>query len=188
MTVKERFLEIYRAQIKRKGSEELLDWICESDFFSAPASSRFHLSREGGLCEHSLHVYQRLYDDLHDTVSGETIAICGLLHDLCKVHFYKPERKSRKTGRILPNGKPEWEDYMGYAIDDQFPYGHGEKSAYIITQFMTLTREEAMAIRWHMGGFDMGGNQTLSDAFGRYPLILHVHVADLLATYEDERE
>ena len=99
--------------------------------------------------------------------------------------------RARKTGRLLPNGKPEWEDYMGYEIDDHLPYGHGEKSVYIISGFMKLTREEAMAIRWHMGGFDeavKGGSYAMNDAWDMYPLAVLVHLADQLATHFDEKE
>jgi hypothetical protein len=120
-----------------------------------------------------------------DATLRESIAICGLLHDVCKANFYKPETRNRK------NSHGKWEAYKAYAIDDQLPFGHGEKSVYIINSFMKLTREEAMAIRWHMGAFDdavKGGCNALSKAFSLYPLAVMLHTADLQATYLDEME
>ena len=128
--MEDRFVEIYKKYIKRAGAEDLLAYLEKSDFFKAPASSRYHLSVPGGLCQHSVNVYEHLRDQyLHYLEKNpeftgltpeqeETIAICGLLHDLCKISYYVPVKKSRKTGKLLPNGKPEWEDYTGYDVDD----------------------------------------------------------------------
>lgn len=192
--MKDEFLKIYHENIKRPGAEEFLKWLESTDFFSAPASTRFHLAQPGGLVEHSVHVYERLkklysvekYGDLSDVTvfpEAETIAICGLLHDTCKANFYGVEMRNRK------NEQGQWEKYPFYVVNDQLPYGHGEKSVYIISSFMKLSREEAMAIRWHMGGFDesvKGGNYAMSDAFSKFPLAVLLHVADLQATYLDE--
>lgn len=194
--MKDEFLRIYHENIKRPGAEEFLKWLESTDFFSAPASTRFHLARPGGLVEHSVHVYERLkklysvekYGDLSDVAvfpEAETIAICGLLHDTCKANFYGVEMRNRK------NEQGQWEKYPFYVVNDQLPYGHGEKSVYIISSFMKLTREEAMAIRWHMGGFDesvKGGSHAMSDAFSQFPLAVLLHVADLQASYLDESE
>lgn len=198
--MKEKFIEIYRKHITRPGSEDLLAYLEKSDFFTAPASGRFHLSIPGGLCQHSINVYEQLRDQyLHFLMKNpefaeltadqeETIAICGLLHDLCKINFYVPVKKSRKTGKNMPNGKPEWEDYWGYDIEDKLPYGHGEKSVYIASGFMRLTREEAFAIRYHMGAWQEGEARNAGSAFEMYPLALYTHIADMLATNIDEKE
>ncbi len=196
--MKEKFLEIYRENISRPGADKLLAWLETTDFFTAPASTRFHLSRPGGLVEHSIHVYERLSNLVADeegypgstfgedfTISDETIAICGLLHDICKANFYTVEMRNRK------NEQGQWEKYPFYVVDDQLPYGHGEKSVYIISGFMKLTREEAMAIRWHMGFSDTdfkGGGFSVGNAFGKFPLAVLTHIADLQATYLDEAE
>ena len=196
--MKEKFLEIYRKNITRPGADKLLAWLETTDFFTAPASTRFHLSRPGGLVDHSVHVYERLDNLVTDeegypgstfgedfTISDETIAICGLLHDICKANFYTVEMRNRK------NEQGQWEKYPFYVVDDQLPYGHGEKSVYIISGFMKLTREEAMAIRWHMGFSDTdfkGGGFSVGNAFGKFPLAVHTHIADLQATYLDEAE
>lgn len=217
--MKEKFLEIYRENINRPGSEEFLKWLESTDFFEAPASTRFHLARPGGLVEHSVHVYERLRNlYINERIMGgleaeaysltdqqeEIIAICGLLHDICKVNCYAQEPKNQKTydpEKVAAAQKWQikhdalgdfiWETVMGYRYDDQIPYGHGEKSVYIISGFMRLSREEAMAIRWHMGGFDdsvKGGAGVMSGAFGKFPLAVLTHIADLQVTYLDEVE
>lgn len=202
--MKEKFLRIYTGYITRPGSDKLLDWLRKSDFFTAPASTRYHLAEPGGLVAHSVHVYERLRylyqkekiyqklekdhvidakDSEQNDAEEETIAICGLLHDLCKVNFYVPGTrnvKNEKTG--------QWEKVPCYTIDDQLPYGHGEKSVYIISGFMRLSREEAMAIRFHMGAWQDGEKQNAGAAFGMYKLAVLTHLADMQATYLDESE
>ena len=206
--MKEKFLEIYRENITRPGAEEFLKWLESTDFFTAPASPRFHLSHPGGLVEHSVHVYERLsalkesewnfHPDMD--LSDESIAIVGLLHDVCKVGVYQQEPKNQKTydpGKVAVADKRQvkhdsigdfvWETVLGYKFDDPIPYGHGEKSVYIISSFMKLTREEAMAIRWHMGP-DGDGWRTVGNAYSLFPLAVLTHIADLQATYLDEAE
>lgn len=192
--MKDQFLSIYREHITRPGADKLLSWLESTDFFTAPASTRFHLSRSGGLVEQSVHVYKRLelLCDVENKISNgrvlfspETIAVCGLLHDVCKANFYGVEMRNRK------NELGQWEKYPFYVVDDQLPYGHGEKSVYIISSFMKLTREESMAIRWHMGFSDndfKAGGYTVGNAFDKSPLALLTHIADLQATYLDENE
>ena len=195
--MKEQFIEIFKRNIVRPGSDKLLAWLETTDFFEAPASTRFHLSRPGGLVEHSVHVYDRLRalfiaeKERIDRCAGitseedETIAICGLLHDICKANFYGVEMRNRK------NEQGQWEKYPFYVVNDQLPYGHGEKSVYIISGFMKLTREEAMAIRWHMGFSDndfKAGGHSVGNAFEKFPLALLTHMADLQATYLDEAD
>lgn len=206
-SIKEQFISIYNNNIHREGADKLLDFLQKTEFFNMPASTRFHLSRPGGLAEHSIDTYIRLSQlyILYKTQpvpdmppeepcdltaeEKETIAIVGLLHDLCKYDCYEAVLKSRKTGRLLGNGKPEWEDYMGYGpAEDAMPYGHGEESVYIIQSFMKLKREEAMAIRWHMGFSDVSfpRERTVGKAFDRYPLAVLAHMADLFASHIDE--
>lgn len=121
---------------------------------------------------------------LFDNVSEENIAVAALLHDLCKIDYYKISQRNQKnevTG--------QWEKVDYYSIDEALPYGHGEKSVYIISGFMRLERKEAMAINWHMGGFDkrvVGGDFSLSKAFEQYPFATLVHIADIMSTYFDE--
>lgn len=196
--MKDRFIEIYRDKITRAGADKLLNWIESTDFFEAPASTRFHLARPGGLVEHSIRVYARLRElfsfekdrnndgptELYPE-EEETIAVCGLLHDICKANFYDVEMRNRK------NAQGQWEQYPFYVVNDQLPYGHGEKSVYIASGFMKLSREEAMAIRWHMGAFDdsvKGGSYAMGGAFEKFPLALLLHIADMQATYLDEVE
>jgi hypothetical protein len=182
IAMRENFIHIYREYITREGADELLNWLRESDFFTAPASTRYHGAHEGGLVEHSVNVFFRLSAM---RTSDETSAIVALLHDVCKANFYTIYYRNKK------NEHGVWERVPYYAINDTFPYGHGEKSVYIISQFMKLTEEEAMAIRWHMGGFDesvKGGSYALSGAWEKYPLGVLLHCADLQASYLDENK
>ena len=178
---KERFIEAYTTAISRQGSKELLDWMLKTDFFTAPASSKFHSAYEGGLCDHSLNVYNAMIDRYNDGKPDESFAIVALLHYLCKAQFYKlgsRNVKNETTGA--------WEKVPFYTIDDKFPFGHGEKSVFLIERFMRLKVEEAIAIRWHMGGFDdaaRGGSFAINGAFERYPLAVKLHISDIEATY-----
>ena len=187
------FKKLCKELITREGISELVDYLdSNTDFFYAPCSTRFHLSVEGGLAEHSLNVYElfnTLCEKFYPDFSEESRAICALFHDLCKYHCYDPVKKSRKTGKLLPNGKPEWEDYMGYDFVEEFPYGHGEKSVYLLQKFIKLSDDEAMTIRWHMGFSDAsfkGGMQTVSNAMKLYPTIALLHSADIIATSQEE--
>ena len=178
MSVKDDFLKIYTESIHRDGADKLLEWLKGSDFFTAPASAKYHGNHEGGLCEHSLNVWHRLSQECD--ASAETIAICGLLHDVCKVNFY-----TASTRNVKNESTGQWEKQLFYKVDDKVPYGHGEKSVYIISGFMRLTREEAFAIRFHMGDY---ADKNTPKAFSMFPLALMLHIADLEATFIDEKE
>lgn len=199
MDKKAEFLKIWTERVRRDYADNLLAWLeRETDFFEAPASTRHHGARPGGLLEHSLNVYHRLrtiYMMEHerpDLPSGiaeeaeETIAICALLHDVCKVNCYHVETKRRKnpeTGR--------WEDFQGYAFRDPLPLGHGEKSLYLIQRHMDLEPEEALAIRWHMGAYDNAAKadpRALSAAMAATPWVWRLQEADMCAAWVDERE
>jgi hypothetical protein len=183
------FREIY-AQIKRDGAAELLKYLETTDFFRAPASTKFHGNTAGGLCEHCVRVHARFlkmceaeYGAEYVQKNAESLAVIALLHDLCKVNCYHVEQRNQKV-----NG--EWVQKPFYAFDDPLPYGHGEKSVYVIGGFMRLTREEAMCINWHMGGFDarnLDGKFTVAGAFHLFPLSLVFHCADLMTSYLDEK-
>lgn len=184
MTYKEEFIQIYQENIKRQGSKELLDWLLRTDFFTAPASTKYHCACESGLIMHSISVYkvmmEKHFDEQADSV--ESFAICALLHDLCKAQFYKVSTrnvKNEETGA--------WEKQPFYMVEDTFPYGHGEKSVFLIERFMRLKVEEAVAIRWHMGGFEDGGGFSMSLAYEKYPIAVKLHLADLESTYLREK-
>ncbi len=187
MTNKEEFLQIYNEYVKRQGSQEFLDWLLKTDFFTAPASTKYHGACEGGLLLHSLNVYktlrERYFEEGKD--SEESFAICALLHDLCKAQFYKVSTRNVKN-----DVTGQWEKVPYYTVEDAFPYGHGEKSVFLIERFMRLKTSEAMAIRWHMGGFDdsaRGGSFAISLAYEKYPLAVKLHLADLESTYLKEK-
>lgn len=181
------FCEIYNRCITRENSDKFLAWLKTTDFFTAPASTKFHLSCPHGLVIHSLNVYRVMRERyFEEGDSEESFALCALLHDVCKAQFYKVSTRNVKnevTGA--------WEKKPYYMVEDAFPYGHGEKSVYLIERFVRLKTQEAVAVRWHMGGFDesvRGGSFALNGAFDKYPLAVKLHLSDLEATYLRERE
>lgn len=191
MTAKEEFISIYNEKIKRQGADKLLDYLTnKSDFFTAPSSTRFHGAFEGGLVQHSLNVYHCLKNYLERprvkeiygmNYSDETIAIVSLLHDLCKVNFYTVDYRNAK------NADGVWEKVPYYTINDTMPYGHGEKSVYIISGYLygegRLSREEAFAIRYHMGFSGNEDKNSIGKALEMYPLAFALSVADMEASY-----
>lgn len=172
--------------IKRKGIEELLGYLVDkTDFFTAPASTQYHDSEEGGLVIHSLSVYdvaKELNDLLNVEADAESIAICALFHDICKANFYIKEIRNKKID-------DKWVGVEVWAVKDQLPMGHGEKSVYLINKYMQLTDEEALAIRWHLGGFDTAVHFSYpygtpsKQAFRENKLVALIAMADLGAAY-----
>lgn len=187
MEYKQKFIEIYQKNISRDGSKKFLEWLEKTDFFTAPASTKFHGACECGLVMHSINVYEVLLEKFFSPEEDnlESFTICSLLHDVCKAQFYKVSTRNIKnelTG--------VWEKHPYYMIDDVFPYGHGEKSVFLIERFMKLKTEEAVAIRWHMGGFDdtaRAGGFQISQAYEKYPFAVKLHLADVEATYLREK-
>lgn len=184
---KEEFIRVFRENITREGSERFLEWLSKTDFFTAPASSKFHCACEGGLAMHSLSVYRTMREKHFEegVDSEESFAITALLHDVCKAQFYKVSMRNVKNDET-----GQWEKKPFYTIEDMFPYGHGEKSVFLIERFMRLRTQEAVAIRWHMGGFDeaaRGGSFAVSQAYDKYPLAVKLHLADLESTYLREK-
>lgn len=186
MDNKERFLQIYKDLITREGSDKLLEYLEKSDFFTAPASTRFHGSYPGGLVEHSLNVYDCLKDYMSRPrvqevykveASDESIAIVALLHDLCKVNCYRPGIRNVKGADGV------WQQVPNYDYVDNLPYGHGEKSVYIINGFIRLTRDEAFAIRFHMGFSGTEDKRMISDSMEKFPLTMALVTADMEATF-----
>lgn len=189
---KAEFIRIYKDNITREGSEKLLDFLTNrSDFFAAPASTRFHSNFFGGLCEHSVKAYFRFVQNLEneyegeweEKISPESVAIIALLHDICKADTYVTEYRNVKKDGV-------WTQVPYYTTEDKLPYGHGEKSVYMLSGFMKINREEAMAINWHMGAFDqrvLGGSYALSQAFAQFPIAMLFHISDMQTTYLDER-
>lgn len=172
--MKEEFIDLLK-QIDREGMDNLIDFLNRSDFFEAPASTRFHGCYKGGLLEHSMKVYEILKTKTEDT---DSVKIIALLHDICKANFYKVDYRNAK------NEQGVWEKVPYYTVDDTIPYGHGEKSVMMLSEFIKLTPEEKYAIRWHMGFTEPKElYTTIGQAYKKYPIALLVHEADLEATY-----
>lgn len=196
---KARYIKILRENLAEypesegyPGVEALIEYLMKSDFFEAPASTRYHMSEAGGLCKHSLNVYERLIREVeseygsvnNSPYSLSTITIVSLLHDLCKVNFYKVSSRNVKNEET---GK--WEKVPYYAIEDQLPIPHSFKSQYIARSYLKLTRVESLAIMSHMGAFDStvkGGDSSIMKIFEQCPLAFLLHVADMKATNLDE--
>ena len=188
MSGKAEFIEVFRENIHREGADALLDYLeNKSDFFTCPASARYHGSYAGGLCDHSLNVYHCLKDYLaRERVAelygieadDESVAIAALLHDLCKIGCYKAGSRNVKN-----EATGAWEKVPTFFFEDPLPYGHGEKSVYIISGFMKLKREEAMAIRWHMGFSGTEDTRMVGQALMQYPLAFALATADMEASY-----
>ena len=190
---KQRFIDIFTKYVTRPGADKLLDYLeNKCDFFTAPASTRFHCAYEGGLCEHSLNVYDCLKSYLETDraketfgleFSDESIAIAALLHDVCKIDTYKVSMRNVKDDKT-----GVWTKVPYYEYNDTLPYGHGEKSVYIVSGFMRLTRDEAMAIRWHMGFSGTEDQKLVGNALHQYPLALALMIADCEASsFVEER-
>ena len=187
MGYQEDFCSLLSSQVQRHGVDKLLEWLAGTDFFRAPASTRFHGACEQGLVMHSLNVYKaymdRFYEEGVDNL--ESVTLCTLLHDLCKANYYKAGTRNVKN-----EATGQWEKVPTFKEEDQFPFGHGEKSVFLIERFVRLKPAEAVAIRWHMGGFDdaaRGGSWAISQAYDAYPMAVKLHMADLTATYLMEK-
>ena len=191
------FLAVYRNTIGRNGKDSLEYWLDnETDFFTAPASSKNHLAQPGGLVIHSLNVYKRLLEITARDVFGgtdgallaedvvETVAILGLLHDVCKAGVY------HQTDPFKAAAEGKLATMALYEFRDPFPLGHGEKSLFLITRHLALTEEEALAIRWHMGAYDdavKGGSRSMTEAMNLTPWVWRLQEADMCAAWIDER-
>lgn len=202
----EEFENLYTKYIlPRDGGDKLLEFIRKSDFYTAPASTRFHLSEEGGLLQHSLNVYHCLMNKSSNPLWAETIkpekydtvAVVALLHDLCKTFFYDKELKNTKSydpevvasfngNGVKHDAKGDyvWTMAEAYTYNNKFPLGHGAKSVFFIQQFMKLTIEEIACIYWHMGAYcDKDSWNELGQAYEKYPLALALHEADMEASH-----
>lgn len=196
----ERF-ENEMAKVKRPGVDKLMEYIRKSDFYTAPASTKYHLACESGLLQHSLNVLDALrtilvYSKADNTwqyqvagkvpaiIPDDSVIIMALLHDICKTYFYGTSMrnvKNEKTGK--------WEKAPYYTIDDKMPLGHGAKSAMIIKTYMELTNMEMYAIWWHMGFNGEKENDTcVGAAIEKYPAVLALHTADMQASKIMESE
>lgn len=179
---KEDFISMYSMYVHREGADKLLEWLEESSFFSDPASTKYHGAYEGGLCEHSVNVFEELirllkaYPEIK--VTAETAAIVALLHDVCKIGCYKQELRNKKVNNV-------WVQQPTYVFQEDFPFGgHGSKSVYLIQKYFPLTDEEAVAINCHMGAWDRTpSDYGVGNAYERYSLAWLLHVADESATY-----
>lgn len=185
MENKERFISLL-SSTGREGVQQLLDWLETTDFYTAPASTQYHGAYKGGLLQHSLNVYDEAvrlaaaYPEIE--TREESIIICSLLHDLCKVNMYVTEKRNRK------NEHGQWESYDAFTIKESFCFGgHGSKSVYLAHHFINLSPVEAVAINCHMSSWEEGKARDAGKAFEQFPFAWLIHTADEAATYIKER-
>lgn len=182
----DQFVNTVHNEIHRDGIEKLLSWLETTDFYTAPASAKYHSCFPGGLCLHSLNVHKRIITKVSagDGIDRESLAIVSLFHDLCKANFYKQDLRNTKDER------GQWIKVPYYTFDDQFPLGHGEKSLFLIQRHIELTNDEALAVRWHMGNFGLmiGSNEmiALNNAMRKSRLLIMLQQADTEAAFWDE--
>lgn len=189
---REKFMELMR-KTERAGVEDMLKWLDTTDFYSAPASTRYHGSYPGGLVQHTLNVayeLKQLVDFYEVEIPKDSILICALGHDFCKINTYK-ETIVNVPPQRTKSGK--WEQQQGYKKDEYLKLGHGAKSLSTLQDFITLKDYEKEAIYWHMGAFDLGQYNNINDlskTFEENPLAFLLHIADMCVTYiiENERE
>ena len=209
---KKRFIELVQSIKRDCDKEGLIQFLKESDFFTAPASTKYHGAYEGGLCAHCLNVYDRLeamafngtcYNILIEPTDGplkyedfeDTLKIVALFHDISKTNFYEKFFANKKvysdSGSKSDNGgRFDWVVETSYKVresKDRFIFGtHGQNSERIISSFIPLRTEESCAIINHHSVYD-NPNLDITVIFNRYPLLTLLHIADLYATYIDER-
>ena len=183
---KKNFIATAKKYIKRDGIDDLLASLETGDFFTAPASTRFHGAEDGGLCMHSMLVGKRLFEiaavyDTEHKISTESLAIVALFHDLCKIGCYSVEMRNAK------HEQGQWERVPYFKWDEQFHFGgHGDKSVFLVMEHMKLSREEAAAINSHMGFAGVPNIGSISDVYDSNLLAWMLHVADEAATYIDK--
>jgi len=190
------------AKVQRPGMDKLLEYIRKSDFYTAPASTKYHLAAPGGLLQHSLNVLDALRGLLDwrsdgaweyraagkvvATIPDESVTVMALLHDICKTHFY-----GTSTRNVKNDATGKWEKVPFYTVDDKMPLGHGPKSAMIVKQYTTLTTAEMYAIWHHMGATgDRNNDNAVGQSIEMFPAVLALHTADMMASrfMEGEKE
>lgn len=164
---------------KRPGMEKLVKWLGETDFFTAPASTRYHLSVKGGLAQHSINVYKLLRGKVDSgliSISDDTVIITSLLHDICKANFYSVQKRNRKIDGV-------WTEVEEWGVDDKLPLGHGDKSCYLVQCFIPLKSEEYAMIRYHMGRETDGNNDPFSKCAEKFPALVALHTSDIESAF-----
>lgn len=181
--------------------EGLINKLETSDFFYAPASTKYHNCFTGGLADHSLNVYYNLKSmvkskGFEGQIPEESIIICSILHDFSKINFYEKSIRNKKV--YTPQGSKhdnlgayDWVSEECYSVKpeaERFSYGnHEETSEFMVRSFIPLTLEESIAILNHHGGMGYDSSKTgFSNLYNKYPLACLLHLADMMSTYVDE--
>lgn len=163
--------------------ERALDWLRSTDFYTAPASHSYHEAYPSGLLVHSLNVYNQMVSliktDAFKSVNVYEATIVALVHDWCKINYYEcymRNVKDEKTG--------QWEQVPAYRTNQKgIPMGHGATSMYLANRIINLTIEQALAIRWHQGEYNVCTyeDHELGKANTEFPMVYLIQFADRLA-------
>ena len=198
---KSKFIELVNS-IEREGflKEQLLAKLENSDFYYAPASTKYHGAYRGGLCEHSLNVYYnlvKLNEIKNSNISEDTLKIVALFHDLSKMNLYETYFQNKKNyhaggSKHDEGGAFDWEAVSAYKVkeaSDRFIFGsHEQTSEFMLRSYCPLTYEESIAVLHHHGGMGWDSAQdNITEVFNRYPIATLLHIADMIATFLDEK-
>lgn len=174
-------------------AEKIINYLESTDFFQAPASTIYHEAVPSGLLFHSLKVYNEAVT-LQILPAFQNCHICkwslaALVHDWCKIGLYESYTRNVKNEMT-----GQWEKVPSFKVATtkrNNTMGHGTASMFMISQFVKLSYEEALAIRWHMGTWNVCDSEMndLQDANEMYPLVHMLQFADQLAVtkYETKR-
>lgn len=183
--MKERIVDLLM-RTKREGIENLIQWMEENGYFTAPCSTQHHLCKEGGLAEHSLNVVdfmEKMYMSPFNQVKipFDSLIICGLLHDIGKCGQYgKSYYVENYLTKRDKEGNPIRSEAKPYTTNvDLFNVPHEVRSLCIVDRFIDLTEEEQFAIMYHNGmygdlKYQLNGRET--------PLYMLLHFADMWAS------
>ena len=178
---KNKYIELLKST-NRENIDKVIELLKNSDFFEAPASTKYHDNFKGGLCYHSLKVYNNLVRlnkeyDLHFTESS--MIIMGLLHDVCKINCYVKDKKNVKVGG-------NWMTVDYWSFKDELPIGHGQKSIILLlAQGLSLTNLEITSIVGHMNGYDKSDMFDASNIYNLNSDSIWLHIADFIASYNE---
>ena len=150
-------------ETKREGIENVIHYLEESGFYDAPSSICRHHNWRGGLAEHCLGVY-KIASELNNELPHESLVIAGILHDICKASklYYDADGNIQRRHTHIK--------------------GHGRRSIKLLEKCgLSLTEDERLAIRWHMGGHHASDEEREEVERARQnPLWKAIHKADQL--------
>ena len=164
-------------------ADRFIQWVEKTDFFTAPASTKYHDAHRCGLVKHTLLVAKVMLDLAKlPQFSGINISdaiLTALVHDLCKINFYEEYIRNVKD-----NNTGNWYEQKAYRCKgSQIPLGHGVTSLYMAMRFFCINMDQALAIRWHMSDYTASEHEKydLMEA-NKCPMVQMLQIADRMAS------